>query len=172
MLADYSRFPAINFFEAPIKKRITSKREFIKLDSIGLSITIPEQSLGDKEKDVDLLIRACSTGPFKLPQGYEQTSPVYIIEPSKRGAFQKIITLQIQHFAGLTREEDCERMVFLSASTKPQFGKSGPAYVFKEIESSHGRFNSRSQIGKIELHHFCAITTGQTTGIFRNDHLH
>lgn len=164
---DYSRFPAIDFFEPPIKKCITSKRDFIKLDDIGLSITVPEHSLGQDE-NIDLLIRPCSNGPFKFPDGYKQASPAYIIEPSKKGVIRKKITLQIQHFISLMTEEDCEGMVFLSASTKPQIGKSGPMYTFKEIKGSKGRFGPMSQIGKITLEHFCCITTGRdaTSGMF------
>ena len=46
-------------------------------------------------------------------------------------------------------------MVFLRASSDPEYRGSEPVYVFKEVEDAMGRFNNDgSQTGEIELQKF------------------
>ena len=147
-------FPRVIFWGPPHQYCITSRGASIHLPDIGIKLSIPEQALISTEKDVDLLIRPCYTGPFEMPAGYESASPTYLIQPSRKVNIQKDVTLEIHHHASLQSEDDCKEMAFLSASSTPQ---SQPAYVFKEITQSMGIFLPHIQVGKIGLRHFCFI---------------
>lgn len=151
----HSEYSGINFLDDPQNRHITSAGANIELDNIGVAVSIPKQK--EKEDSVDLLIRPCLNGPFKLPTGYKLASPIYLIEPSKKGTLQKPATVSIHHYANLVSEEDCAGMVFVSASATPRSTHSGPEYIFKKIEGSKKTFKPGSQVGQIELQHFCLM---------------
>ena len=156
MFVAYSNYPGIEFLGAPRRKQITSKGANIVLSDIGLSISVPEQPLQGIVDSVDLLIHPCLNGPFKLPDGYELASPVYIIETSQQGVLQKPCTVRIDHFVRLSNQQDCQNMAFLSSNSKPP--KVGPyQYVFKSIEQVKPKFSPNNQFGEIELKHFCGL---------------
>ena len=153
-----SGFPGVVFWDAPIHHCITSQGATIQSPHTGISLSIPEQALSSTEKDVDLLIHPCFSGPFELPAGYESTSPAYLIQPSRSVKIERDVTLQIHHYASLQSEEDCAEMTFLSGSPTPRYRDSKPVYVFKEIKLCKGIFKPNSQIGEIALRHFCFMT--------------
>ena len=160
MCTAYSKYADIRFAGPWIKRHVTSKGTNIDLTDIGLYISIPEQPL---DEELDLSIRPCLngpcwTGPFMLPGGYELTSPVYIIESSKKGEIQNPCTLRIYHYANLLTEADCEKMVFLSS---PNDAQAPPTYIFKEIQGGKGVFTPSHQFGEISLKHFCCLTTAR-----------
>ena len=151
-----SRFPGIVFHGSPIQESVTSAGATILPEDTGISVFIPEHSLSHGE-EVDLLIHPCLSGSFELPPGYKLASPVYLIQPSRRLHLQrdKNATLKIHHYANLVNKEDCKEMVFLSASSTPQFKQSRPVYVFKEIKHAKGIFKPNCPVGQIESSHFC-----------------
>ena len=114
-------------------------------------------------ESVDLLIHPCLSGPFILPEGYELASPVYVIETSQQGVLQKPCTVGIQHYTSLMNERDCKGMVFISANITPQSRWFGP-YAFQGIKGSKQRFTLKSQVGEIELHHFCCLACARLLG--------
>ena len=71
-----------------------------------------------------------------MPDNVQQVSPAYIVSPSRKVAFQKEVLVKIWHHANLETEEDCEDMVFLSASTSPQYRGD----TFREIRGAKGSF--------------------------------
>ena len=154
---------SIEFFGALIKKQVTSKGADIDFADIGISISIPRQPFGVSVDSVDLLIRPCLSGPFILPEGYELASPVYVIEPSQQGVLQKPCTVRIQHYISLQNERDCDGMTFISAKIAPQTRWFGP-YDFKEVKSSKQTFTPNSQVGEIELRHFCCLACARWFG--------
>ena len=125
---------------------------------MGISISIPEGSI---EKPLDLIIRPCFSGPFELPQYHQSASPAFLIHPSRRVDFQKDVTVKIHHHASLQSEEDCEDMVFLSASFTPEYRESRPVYIFKKILRTKTVFKPGDQVGEIALRHFCLVKTGK-----------
>ena len=135
--------------------------EEVTLNGMGIRMSIPEDSLSDGEEPVTLLVHPCFTGPFELPDDFESASPAYLIKPSRRVKFQRDVIVDIHHYAHLENEEDCEDMVFLSASTTPEFRESGPVYVFKEIDGAKWVFKPEYQVGEITLRHFCLIKAGK-----------
>ena len=145
----------------PIVKHLTVEHtsKISRLEDMGIEITIPENSL--KEPLKLFSIHPCFSGPFVLPHEYESTSPAYLIKHSKKVDFLKDVTVKIQHYACLQSEEDCEDMVFLSASSIPQYRESSPVYVFREIQGERGRFRPGDQVGEISLRHFCILKIGK-----------
>ena len=113
------------------------------------------------EDPLTLQIYPCFTGPFQLPDDCESASPAYMIKPSRRVEFKKDVRVEIHHYVCLESEEDCDDMVFLSASATPEFRESGPVYVFKEIKEAKGVFQPGYQVGEIALRHFCLVKVGK-----------
>ena len=153
-----SECPGILFHqESIIQKDITFKREVI-LKGTGIELSIPVDSKPiSLEEPLTLTIRTCFSGPFELPNDYESASPAYLIKPSRRVKLWQDATVEICHYANLESEEDCNEMVFLSASTTPEYRKSHPVYIFKEIKVAKGVFKPGCQVGEIKLRHFCYL---------------
>ena len=132
-------------------EKVTSAGRVIDLDDIGISVTVPEDSLPPDES-VDLVIQPCFSGPFEIPEDMEPASPAYLIETNKKVELKKSLSVRIQHYADLQTEEDCKDMVFLQANSDPDYSGSKPVYIFKEVEGVEIKF--RGQVGEIELTHF------------------
>ena len=113
------------------------------------------------EDDIDLQIIPSFTGPFELPPGYDSASPTYLIRPSRRVEFKKDVVIKISHHINLQTKEDCQDMVFLSASSTPTYRGSRPVYTFKEIQGVKTVFRPGDQVGEISLRHFCLIKAGK-----------
>ena len=114
------------------------------------SSAIPEDPLSSAEEHISLQLHPFFTGPFQLPDDYESASPAYLIKPSRRVEFKKDVRVEIQHYACLESEEDCDDMVFLSASATPELRESGPVYIFQK-EEAKGVFKPGYQVGVVEL---------------------
>ena len=119
-----------------------------------------------EEEPLDLVIQPCFSGPFELPDDYELASPVFLIQPSRRVDFQKDVTIRICHHASLCNKEVCEDMVFLSASSTPNYKDSCPVYIFKEIRDAKTVFRPGDQVGEIALRHFCIPAIGKKKSMF------
>ena len=147
----------------PIIEHNISRETLIhKLKDVGISVFIPENSLSIEEESLDLSIHACFSGPFELPNGYESASSTYLITHNKRVTFSKDVTVRMHHYACLKSEEDCEDMVFLSASSTPAYRESDPpVYVFRKIQGAKGIFKPGDQVGEISLRHFCLLKIGK-----------
>ena len=122
---------------------------------MGISLYIPKH-LPNFVND----IHPCFTGPFELPDLYEQASPAYLILHNKVH-LQKDVTMRMNHYANLRSQEDCDMMTFLSASSTPEYRDSHPVYTFKEMVGSKGTFQPGDQVGEVSLQHFCLVITGK-----------
>ena len=157
-------YPGILFIEGTKREEIvTAKEKTINVEDEGLSLSIPEGALPSTDPPLQLEIHPCFCGPFNVPQYVELVSPAYILNPSRKVAFQKEVLVKIWHYANLETEEDCKDMVFLSASTRPQYRGDTPVYVFKKIRGSKGLFRPREEepVGQIALKHFCTLALGK-----------
>ena len=126
---------------------------------LGLSVHNYDQSLGSLD------IRPCLNGPFELPGGYKLASPVYLVESSKKGIAKLPFSIQIKHCANLLTQQDCEEMAFVNASTNPH----RPVYIFNEVQEGKTSFKAQSQIGEIELQHFCWLAVAKKFLLGKND---
>ena len=152
-------YPGIVFYATPVSLHITSSEATLDhLHDLGISISVPEGSLSSAEERLDLHVRACFHGPFRLPKGYRSASPAYLITHSRKVDFQKDVIIKIHHDARLASEEDCANMSFLSASSTPKYGESScPVYTFKKMHGPKMVFTPGEQVGEILLRHFCLI---------------
>lgn len=155
------------FFGSPIIKAVTSSEVVIdRIEDLGISVTIPENSLSvESGESVNFCIRPCFSGPFKLPDDYESASPAYLIHRDNQTPFQEDITVKIHHHISLQSEEDCADMAFLSASATPK-SRSHPVYHFRKIPDAEGTFRPHNQLGEISLRRFCFVKGGKRK---RND---
>ena len=155
--------PGILFLEGARRETVTIKEKIINLQEVGISLSIPENALPPTDPPLQLEIQSCFSGSFDLPQDVKLASPAYIIKPSRKVAFQKEVSVKIWHHANLESEEDCKDMVFLSASTSPQYRGDTPVYVFKKIRGAKGSFRPGEEqpVGHIALKHFCILALGK-----------
>ena len=112
---------------------------------------------------LDIQIQTCFSGSFEMPDDIKLVSPAYIVNPSRKIAFQKEVLVKIWHHANLETEEDRKDMVFLSASTSPQYRGDTPVYTFREIRGAKGSFRPGEEqpAGQIALKHFCILSLGK-----------
>ena len=156
-------YPGILFLEGAKRETVTTKEKTIDLEEVGISLSIPEDALPPTDPPLQLEIQPCFSGSFDVPPDIELVSPAYVVDPSRKVSFQKKVLVKMWHHANLKTEEDCEDMVFLSASTSPEYRGDTPVYVFREIEGAKGSFRPGEEqpIGQIALKHFCALAVGR-----------
>ena len=156
-------YPGIVFLEGAKRETVTTKEKTIDLEEVGISLSIPEDALPPTDPPLQLEIQPCFSGSFDVPPDIELVSPAYIVEPSRDTPFEKEVLVKMWHHANLESEEDCEDMVFLSASTSPEYRGDTPVYVFREIEGAKGSFRPGEEqpIGQIALKHFCTLALGK-----------
>ena len=161
-LKEKAAYPGILFTEGVKKESITSDEKTINLEEVGASLTFPENSLSSNEPPVEVAIQPCFSGSFIMPDDIESMSPAYVIKLNRKVKFEKDVLLKIRHNANLQTENDCENMVFLSASSTPEYRGSSPVYVFKEITDTKKLFipGQEKPYGEIQLNHFSIFTTG------------
>ena len=163
MLRTRPSFPGILFLEGVQRETLTPSAKDINLKELGISLTIPEDALPSTDPSLEVQIQPCFSGSWEVPENLELVSPAYIVEPSRDVVLRKEVLVKIWHHANLETEEDCEDMVFLSASTTPEYRDGSPVYVFREITSAKGSFRPRKEqaAGEIALTHFCLISVGR-----------
>ena len=156
-------FPVILLSGEVRKESITAARKDICLEDVGISLSIPNDALPSTDPPLDIQIQPCFSGSFEMPDNVKQVSPAYIVSPSRKVAFQKEVLVKIWHHANLETEEDCEDMVFLSASTSPQYRGDTPVYTLREIRGAKGSFRPGEEqpAGQIALKHFCILSLGK-----------
>ena len=154
-----STFPNIAFFKDKVEKWITPTKG-AEIECSGLSISIPKGVTTEKA-DLPIIIRPCFGGPFELPADYVSASPAYLVQLQSREqvTINKDVTVRIHHYADLQTEEDCEDMVFLSASLAPH-----KDYRFEKINGVCGLFRAGDSVGEIKLRHFCLIKVARWVG--------
>ena len=155
-------YPGILFSEGVKRESITSDEKTINLEDVGISITFPENSLPSTDLPLEISIQSCFSISFEMPDGIESVSPAYIIKCNRKATFLKDVILKIRHYANLQTEEDCEKMVFLSARCTPEYRGSRPVYMFKEMTGTKGLFRPRQEkpLGEIQLKHFSIVRIG------------
>ena len=157
-------YPGILFSEGIKKVAVTREEKTIDLvEDVGISLKFPENSLPPTDPPLEVAIQPCFSGSFVLPDDIELASPTYAITPNREVTFQKDLVVKIQHYANLQTEEDCEDMVFLSASSTPEYRGSIPTYKFKVMKMAKGMFipGQKQPLGEIRLKHFSIIGVGK-----------
>ena len=157
-------YPGILFSEGIKKVAVTREEKTIDLvEDVGISLKFPENTLPSTDPPLEVAIQPCFSGSFVLPEDIALASPAYAITPNREVTFQKDLVVKIQHYANLQTEEDCEDMVFLLASSTPEYKGSIPIYKFKEMKEAKRMFRpgQKQPLGEIQLKHFSIIGVGK-----------
>ena len=127
-------------------------------DEIGVQFDIPPGAVPEG-RELNLEVWPCTNGPFQLPDDYELASPIFLISPSFE--FLSNVTLTMSHFSKLETEEDCQRMVFLSAPTTPNVRETDNGYFYQFKPLRKGIFSPHLEYGQVSLTHFCLLASGR-----------
>lgn len=115
----------------------------------GFKLHIPEGSLPAEVAETKLNVQVSLSGQFQMPPGYELLSAVYWVYcPHK---FTKPLTVEIQHCAVLSNDQQCAQLSF--ASTK--CSQKELAYMFKVRDG--GAFSHHCSYGCLSLTHFSGL---------------
>ncbi len=114
------QFPGILFLGTPWKETVTSEGQEISWDSIGVAFNILPGAVPE-DKEVQLTVRPCLSGPFQPPDQYRLTSPSYLISHSCDFIPAIEISMKLYHFVDLRSDDDCKRMTFYSAPSSPTY---------------------------------------------------
>ena len=96
-----------------------------------------------------LNVRVSLSGPFQIPSNSELYSAVYWISSPHK--FAEPITVEIQHCAALSSDEQCSKLTFVHTKCTQ---KNLP-YIFEELVG--GVFSAHSSYGSLSLSHFSGI---------------
>ena len=158
VLCEDEKYPGIMVVKNQIfSEKISCERQELDYrEDMGISVLIPEDSVLPDES-LDMMIQPSFSGSFEMPEDTEPASPAYLIEISKETELRKAIIVRMQHYANLESDNDSKDMVFLRASSDPEYRGSNPVYVFKEVEGIEVKYSiddAGYQVGEIALKQF------------------
>lgn len=130
---------------------ITKAAQSFSWEKYGLKLHIHEESLPEDMKQCTVVIKASTSGQYKLPDSFHPVSAFFWFISHPVCKFTKSITMEMEHCARL---ENAANLTFMRAVCTQ---KSLP-YIF---EKTGGRFCSDSHYGTIELNGFSGKVIGQ-----------
>ena len=143
---------------------LTQESQSFRFTGYGFKIHVPEGSLPAEISETALKVQVSLSGQFQMPHDCELLSAVYwVYSPHK---FTKPLTVEIQHSAVLSSNQQCSQLTFVSTNCTQ---KELP-YMFKLRDGSV--FSHHSSYGSLSLSHFsglgiakrtCSLTSVQTT---------
>ena len=128
---------------------LTQEAVNLKFEGYGFKLHVPEGSLPEEVSETQLNVRVSLSGQFQLPTNCELISAVYWVSSPHK--FIKPITVEIQHCAALSSDEQSEQLTFIHTKCTQ---KELP-YVFKE--QMGGIFSRHSSDGSVSLSHFSGL---------------
>ena len=128
---------------------LTQEAVDLKFEGYGFKLHVPEGSLPEEVSETQLNVRVSLSGQFQLPTNCELISAVYWV--SSLHKFMKAITVEIQHCAALSTDEQSEQLTFIHTKCTQ---KELP-YVFEEQVG--GIFSRHSSDGSVSLSHFSGL---------------
>ena len=124
------------------------KSQKLEWPGYGFYIEVPDGALAPGVT-ASVAVKVILGGQFKLPDENSQLiSAIYWIASSKE--FLKEVTVNIQHYAVITSEEQCSKFRFIVAKCSQEV----LPYTFREKE---GLFSAHTQYGAIKLKRFSMI---------------
>ncbi len=83
-----SNYPGIIFFNKPVSGHLTPLTTTIgQLETFGISVSLPQNSLSSEEEYSDMHIHPCFTGPFELATRWLRTSKSSLSHLPQQDAF-------------------------------------------------------------------------------------
>ena len=133
---------------------LTQEEVHLNFEGYGFKLHVPEGSLPAEVSETQLNVRVSLSGPFQMPFNSKLLSAVYWVSSPHK--FKNSITIEIQHCATLSSNEQCSKLTFVSTRCTQ---KEGP-YMFKALVG--GVFSTHSSYGSLSLSHFCGIGIAST----------
>ena len=132
---------------------LTQETQNLQLEGYGFKLHVPEGSLPAKISETTLNVQVSLSGQFQMPPDCELLSAVYwVYSPHK---FTKPLTVEIQHCAVLSSDQQCSQLAFVSTKCTQ---KELP-YMFKMRDG--GVFSHHSSYGSLSLTHFSGLGVGK-----------
>ena len=118
----------------------------LQFEGYGFKLHVPEGSLPAEVSEAKLNVQVSLSGQFRMPPDCELISAVYwVYSPHK---FTKPLTVEIQHCAVLSSDQQCSQLTFVSTKCTQ---KELP-YMFKTRDG--GVFSHHSSYGSLSLTQF------------------
>ena len=128
---------------------ITQEAVYLKFEGYGFKLHIPDGSLPEEVSETQLNVEVSLSGQFQLPSNSELLSAIYWVSSPHK--FTKPITVEIQHCASLSNDEQCEQLTFVrTICTQKEL-----PYIFEEHVG--GVFSHHSSYGSVSLSHFSGL---------------
>ena len=125
---------------------LTQETQNLQFEGYGFKLHVPEGSLPAEVSQAKLTVRVSLSGQFQMPPDCELISAVYwVYSPHK---FTKPLTVEIQHCAVLSSDQQCSQLAFVSTKCTQ---KELP-YMFRMRDG--GVFSHRSSYGSLSLTQF------------------
>ena len=125
---------------------LTQETQNLQFEGYGFKLHVPEGSLPAEVSESKLTVRVSLSGQFQMPPDCELISAVYwVYSPHK---FTKPLTIEIQHCAVLSSDQQCSQLAFVSTKCTQ---KELP-YMFRMRDG--GVFSHRSSYGSLSLTQF------------------
>lgn len=130
---------------------VTTSAQSLYWEEYGLKLHVREHSLPEGMEQCTILIKASTTGQYKLPENFYPVSAFFWFISQPVCKFTKSITMEMEHCAKL---ENAAKLTFMRAlCTQERL-----PYVF---EKTGGHFSSDSHYGTIELNGFSGKVISQ-----------
>ena len=91
---------------------LTQETQNLPFKGYGFKLHVPEDSLPAEMSEAKLTVKVSLSGRFQMPPDYELLSAVYWVYCSNK--FTKPLTLEIQHCAVLSSDQQCSELSFVS----------------------------------------------------------
>ena len=137
--------------EVVAQKIFTVTQEAVDLDfeDYGFKLHVPEDALPAEVSETQLDVQVSLSGHFQMPSDSRLISAVYWVSSPHK--FTKPITVEIQHCATLTNDEQCSHLTFVHSMCSQE----KLPYMF--MEQDGGVFTPHSSYGILSLPHFSGL---------------
>ena len=135
----------VDVYEETVLEIVGDKPQKLEWPGYGFYIEVPDGAL-PPGVTASVAVKIIFAGQFELPEDSQLISAIYWISSSR--AFLKEVTVNIQHGAVITSEEQCAEFKFIVAKCSQEV----LPYKFKKI--GKGLFNTRSQYAAIKVKQF------------------
>ena len=144
-VADFLR--GVEVYGETVLEVVGDKPQKLEWPGYGFYMEVPDGALATRVT-ASVGVKVILSGQFKIPENRQLISAIYWISSSE--VFLKEVTVNIQHFAIITSEEQCSKFSFIIAKCSQ---KELP-YTFRE---KTGSFNPHTQYGAIKLKQFSLV---------------
>ena len=135
----------VEVYEETVLEVVGDKPQKPEWPGYGFYIEVPDGAL-PPDVTASVAVKIIFAGQFELPEDSQLISAIYWISSSR--AFLKEVTVNIQHGAVITSEEQCTEFKFIVAKCSQEV----LPYKFKKI--GKGLFNTHSQYAAIKVKQF------------------